>query len=130
MFAKTLLLAALGFMAFPAYAGNDWIDDPNSDLSNVFSKNPTHSLADITDAAPSRGTSFMAIDRYESTFVVEINGNGDFTDLQPAISALPARGGKIFVTAGVYPITSTITITGSDVQIQGRGNGHYRFRRR
>jgi hypothetical protein len=51
MFAKTLLLAALGFIAFPAYAGNDWIDDPNSDLSNVFSKNPTHSLADITDAA-------------------------------------------------------------------------------
>ena len=25
----------------------------------------------------------MAIDRYESTFVVDINGNGDFTDLQP-----------------------------------------------
>jgi hypothetical protein len=36
----------------------------------------------------------MAIDRYESTFVVDINGNGDFTDLQPAINALPTTGGK------------------------------------
>ena len=65
----------------------------------------------------------MAIDRYESTFVVDINGNGDFTSLQPAIDALPAIGGKIFVKAGVYPITSTITITESNVQIQGEGMG-------
>ena len=65
----------------------------------------------------------MAIDRFESTFVVDINGNGDFTSLQPAITALPATGGKIFVKAGVYPITSTITITESNVQIQGEGMG-------
>jgi hypothetical protein len=65
----------------------------------------------------------MAIDRYESTFVVDINGNGDFTSLQPAIDALPATGGKIFVKAGVYPITSTIRITESNVQIQGEGMG-------
>jgi Right handed beta helix region/Pectinesterase len=65
----------------------------------------------------------MAIDRYESTFVVDINGNGDFTSLQPAIDALPATGGKIFVKAGVYSITSTITIRVSNVQIQGEGMG-------
>ena len=65
----------------------------------------------------------MPIDRFESTFVVDINGNGDFTSLQPAIGALPATGGKIFVKAGIYPITSTITITGSNVQIQGEGMG-------
>src|SRR5271166_4996635 len=65
----------------------------------------------------------MAIDRYESTFVVDISGNGDFTSLQPAINALPATGGKIFVKAGVYPITSTITIRESNVQIQGEGMG-------
>jgi hypothetical protein len=65
----------------------------------------------------------MAIDRFESTFVVDIKGDGDFTSLQPAIDALPAAGGKIFVKAGIYPITSTITITGSNVQIQGEGMG-------
>jgi Right handed beta helix region len=65
----------------------------------------------------------MAIDRFESTFVVDIKGAGDFTSLQPAIDALPAAGGKIFVKAGTYPITSTITITGSNVQIQGEGMG-------
>ena len=65
----------------------------------------------------------MPIDRFESTFVVDINGNGDFTSLQPAIAALPATGGKIFVKAGIYPIASTITITGSNIQIQGEGMG-------
>jgi hypothetical protein len=65
----------------------------------------------------------MAIDRFESTFVVDIKGDGDFTSLQPAIDALPAAGGKIFVKAGIYPITSTIMITGSNVQIQGEGMG-------
>jgi hypothetical protein len=54
----------------------------------------------------------MATNLY-STFVVDIAGAGDFTSLQPAINALPANGGKIFVKAGVYPLTSTITITTS-----------------
>ncbi len=65
----------------------------------------------------------MAIDRYESTFVVDINGNGDFTSLQPAINALPSTGGKIFVKAGAYSITSTIQVTASNVHIQGEGMG-------
>ncbi len=65
----------------------------------------------------------MAVDRYESTFVVDIQGQGDFTDLQPAIDALPANGGKIFVKAGVYPLNGTIRITTSNVQIQGEGMG-------
>jgi hypothetical protein len=65
----------------------------------------------------------MATDRYECTFVVDIAGNGDFTDLQSAINALPANGGKIFVKAGTYPLNSTIRITTSNVQIQGEGMG-------
>jgi hypothetical protein len=45
----------------------------------------------------------VSIDRYESTFVVSPDpSKGDFTSLQPAIAALPASGGKIFVKAGVY----------------------------
>jgi Right handed beta helix region/Pectinesterase len=64
----------------------------------------------------------MAIDLY-STLVVDINGTGDYTDLQTAIDNLPAAGGKIFVKAGVYPITSTIEITTSNVHIQGEGMG-------
>ena len=48
---------------------------------------------------------------------------GDFTSLQPAIAALPASGGKIFVKAGVYPLTNTISIKTSNVQIQGEGVG-------
>jgi hypothetical protein len=66
----------------------------------------------------------MPIDRYESTFVVSPDpSKGDFTTLQAAINALPTTGGKIFVKAGVYPITSTIEITTSNVQIQGEGMG-------
>jgi hypothetical protein len=64
----------------------------------------------------------MAIDLY-STLVVDISGKGDYTDLQTAIDNLPTAGGKIFVKAGVYPITSTIKIATSNVQIQGEGMG-------
>ena len=63
-------------------------------------------------------------DRYESTFVVSPDPTkGDFTNLSDAIKALPAIGGKIFVKAGVYTITSTIRIATSNVHIQGEGMG-------
>jgi hypothetical protein len=65
----------------------------------------------------------MATDRYESTFVVDIRGSGDFTDVQPAIDALPATGGKIFVKAGVYSLNDTVRITTNNVQLQGEGMG-------
>jgi Right handed beta helix region/Pectinesterase len=64
------------------------------------------------------------MDRYESTFVVSPDlSKGDFTNLQDAINALPVRGGKIFVKAGVYTITTTIQVTTSNVHIQGEGMG-------
>jgi Pectinesterase len=69
-------------------------------------------------------TTQSPIDRYESTFVVSPDpSKGDFTTLQDAINALPATGGKIFLKAGLYPITSTIEITVSNVHIQGEGMG-------
>jgi len=69
-------------------------------------------------------TTLTPTDRYESTFVVSPDpAKGDFTTLQDAINALPPTGGKVFVKAGVYPITSTIQITTSNVQIQGEGMG-------
>jgi hypothetical protein len=64
------------------------------------------------------------VDRYESTFIVSQDpSKGDFTALQDALNALPSSGGKVFVKAGIYAITDTIRITGSNVQIQGEGMG-------
>ena len=61
-----------------------------------------------------------SIDHSESTFVVSLDPTqGDFTSLQPAIDALPATGGKIFVKAGVYPLLNTISMKQSNIQIQG-----------
>ena len=68
-------------------------------------------------------------DRYEATYVVATQlGSADcqvadFTDIQAAIAALPAGGGKIFVKAGTYSITQTIQVRSSNVQIQGEGMG-------
>lgn len=65
-----------------------------------------------------------SIDHYESTFVVSLDpAKGDFTDLNAALQALPASGGKIFVKAGIYPIENTIRISTGNVQIQGEGMG-------
>jgi pectin methylesterase-like acyl-CoA thioesterase len=64
------------------------------------------------------------MDRYESAFVVSPDpSQGDFSSLQPAINALPPSGGKVFVKAGLYPITSTIQLKASNVQIQGEAMG-------
>jgi hypothetical protein len=64
------------------------------------------------------------LDRYESTLVVSPDpSKGDFTTLQAAIDASPASGGKIFVKAGTYPITNTIQIKTSNIDIQGEGMG-------
>jgi len=69
-------------------------------------------------------------DRYAATYVVAPSlgppdcQTADFTDIQSAIDALPAGGGKIFVKGGSYPpITSTIRISKSNVHIQGEGMG-------
>jgi hypothetical protein len=68
-------------------------------------------------------------DRYAATYVVAPDLGptncqvADFTDIQSAINALPPSGGKIFVKAGTYPISKTIRIMQSNVQIQGEGMG-------
>jgi Right handed beta helix region len=72
-------------------------------------------------------------DRYAATYVVAPQLGppdcqvADFTDVQAAIAALPPTGGKIFVKAGDYPVTSTIRIDMSNVQIQGEGMGITNF---
>lgn len=58
----------------------------------------------------------------EATFVVDINGRGDYADLQSAIDALPSGGGKIFVRAGTYTVgVAGIRITKSNVFVEGEG---------
>ena len=72
-------------------------------------------------------------DRYAATYVVAPQLGppdcqvADFTDVPSAIAALPPTGGKIFVKAGTYPVTSTIQIAMSNVQIQGEGMGITNF---
>lgn len=78
----------------------------------------------MSTPSPALALSQTAVDHYESTFVVSQDPTkGDFTSLEDALKALPASGGKVFVKAGVYTVTDTIRITGSNVQIQGEGMG-------
>jgi hypothetical protein len=80
----------------------------------------------VKPQAPATGQA--TIDRYEATFVVSPDASkGDFTSVQPAIDALPPSGGKIFVKAGAYPLSNSIRITKSNVQIQGEGMGITNF---
>lgn len=46
---------------------------------------------------------------------------GDYTDIQQAINALPNSGGKIFVSAGSYTITSPIQFSGANIVVEGAG---------
>jgi len=68
-------------------------------------------------------------DRYTATYVVAPSLGppdcriADFTDIQTAISALPAAGGKVFVKAGTYVVSQPILIAQSNVYLQGEGMG-------
>ena len=68
-------------------------------------------------------------DRYAASFVVAPSLGppscraADFTDIQSAINALPPGGGKIFVKAGTYVISSTLRMRSSNIHIQGEGMG-------
>ncbi len=57
------------------------------------------------------------------TFVVALDGSGDFDDIQEAIDALPSTGGNIFIKEGTYIISEKLQITKTNVSIIGVGRG-------
>ena len=71
------------------------------------------------------GTNIDIQSRYSNlrTFeaIVDVNGHGDYADIQ---SALDAGKKRIFVRGGTYTITSTIQISSSDILIQGEGSNN------
>ncbi|KKM93848.1 hypothetical protein LCGC14_1204280 [marine sediment metagenome] len=58
-----------------------------------------------------------------ATFVVAVDGSGDFDSIQEAINALPSTGGSIHIKEGTYKITSTISIAKNDIYLFGNGKG-------
>ena len=60
--------------------------------------------------------------RVVATRVLALDGTGDFTDIQSAIDDLPSGGGVVYIREGTYTISSTISITKSNVTIKGAGN--------
>jgi len=59
---------------------------------------------------------------YSPTVIVAKDATGDYSDIQTAIDALPAGGGRVFVKEGTYTISASITITKSNVVIEGQGD--------
>ena len=49
----------------------------------------------------------------QPTFIVGPGDNADYADIQDAIDALPAGGGKIFIKAGTYFVPSTLILNKS-----------------
>ncbi len=56
----------------------------------------------------------------QSTYVVALDGSGDFSSIQEAINALPSIGGEIFIKEGTYKISTTINLK-SNVSLTGIG---------
>jgi len=59
---------------------------------------------------------------YSPTVIVAQDASGDYSDIQTAINALPAGGGRVFIKEGTYAISSSITITKSNVTLEGQGD--------
>ncbi len=56
------------------------------------------------------------------TFIVALDGSGDFDDIQEAIDALPNTGGEIYIKEGTYEPNEKIKILKSNVSLIGSGN--------
>ena len=56
-----------------------------------------------------------------ATVIVDINGNGDTTDIQTGINLLPVTGGVVYIKEGTYNLTAGLTITSNDVALIGAG---------
>jgi len=69
-------------------------------------------------------------DRYTATYVVAPSlgpadcGVADFTDIQTAINALPAAGGKVFVKAGTYVVPQTILTATPAIRVYNQQAGN------
>lgn len=72
-------------------------------------------------------SSFLRFQRYRSdevpvsSFIVALDGSGDFDDIQAAINSLPDTGGKIIIKDGTFNITTKILINKSNVSLLGSG---------
>ena len=67
------------------------------------------------------GTSVVALDRDGDKIASGTNGTDDSTVIQAAISALPARGGIVYIGSGVYEITATLVIPNTQTAVTLRG---------
>lgn len=56
-----------------------------------------------------------------ATRIVALDGSGDFEDIQSAINDLPSGGGAVYIKEGTYTISSSISITKSNVALIGSG---------
>jgi hypothetical protein len=68
------------------------------------------------------GAGGVGTNYYSPTVIVAKDDTGDYSDIQTAINALPAGGGRVFIKEGVYTISASITITKSNVVIEGQGD--------
>ena len=59
--------------------------------------------------------------RTVATKVVATDGTGDYTDIQTAIDSLTAIGGVVYIKEGTYTVSTTISITVSNVTLVGAG---------
>jgi hypothetical protein len=61
------------------------------------------------------------VDEYTYVVCPQV-GKCDFTNLQSALTtAANTSNGRIFVRAGVYPLSTALTVTGSNLDVQGEG---------
>lgn len=105
-----------------AYARNTWVDNSPPDLAAVnLNKNE---LGIVNAGAPPATVTVAAVDasakwRAAADFVC--TGAGDQAQLNAAVAALPAVGGKILLSEGNFFLTSSMVVQKDTVTVEGMG---------
>ena len=58
-----------------------------------------------------------------ATVIVALDGTGDTDSIQEGINLVPSGGGVVFIKEGTYKIASLISLTKSNITLQGTGFG-------
>ncbi|NMA23995.1 MAG: right-handed parallel beta-helix repeat-containing protein [Spirochaetales bacterium] len=105
---------------YPQTTASAVIEETDKKFMTDAEKSKLASIKEITTARFVVGTSTAGWTAADCDYLCD--GTADQTEINAAITALPATGGEIVILDGIYNITAKINVTKDNVSIRGNGN--------
>ena len=105
---------------YPQTTAGAVIEETDKKFMTDAEKSKLAAIKEITTARFVVGTSTAGWTAADCDYLCD--GTADQTEINAAITALPATGGEVVILDGTYNITAKIDVTKDNVSIKGNGN--------